>query len=393
MKILIINEYDVAGGTEVQTKREYDMWKMKGDNPYCIFLRKNSDIYSNDTNIFFYPQKIGKVRNLKGKFFLDKKLYKFVEHKIEEINPDVIHINNVFYSPYAIYKAAGSRKCLQTLRDYKVVCPKSTKCFYNWEICNQRMGKGCIKCIFFSKGAFSKIRVLGQCICFLRVDKYRRRCVDKFITPSEKLREYCINVDLPTICISNPFDFSILKGFTKKLGEIKIFLYYGKVADFKGIKQLVQAFNVFSINKSVELHIVGQCDDNILKWIKKEKNSKIKVFGRMKHNDVLEKLQSVYAVVVPSLWIENYPNTVLEGFATECIVLASNRGGMLEQVNNENCIFDVLDHADIIEKLEYAYYLAEDERERIIDRQKKYLQCHNRIESYYSKLKECIIDV
>lgn len=390
MKVLIINETDTAGGTEVQTKREYDMWKKEGEVPYCIFLRKSGDIYGTDRNVYFYKEKIGKIRNLKGKFFLDKRLYKFIKSKIEEINPDLIHINNIFYSPYAVYKAIGTRKCVQTLRDYKVICPKSTKCFPDWEICNQRMGIGCIRCILFSRGILCKMKVCAQCICFLKADRYRRKYVNKFITPSEKLKEYCISVNLPAICIHNPFDFSIMDNFHKCLEQTKIFLYYGKVAEYKGIKQLVEAFRDFSINKSVELHIVGQCDREILDWMKTQESPQIKIFDRMDQGDILKKLQCVYAVLVPSLWIENYPNTVLEGFAAECIVLASNRGGMTEQINDKNCIFDVLNRSDIVEKLEYAYYLSEDERRRIIVRQKEYLKYHNKIECYYQNLKESI---
>jgi len=391
MKILLINEYDKFGGTEVQTKREYDMWREKGACVYCIFIRKNSDLYKNDPYVFYYHKKIGKLKNIVGKFITDEKLYWFIRNKIDEINPDIIHINNVFYSPYAIYKAVGNRKCIQTLRDYKAVCPKSTACYDNWEICEQTIGINCIKCAIFSKGVKRKIKILGQYFSLLRVRKYRKKYVDKFITPSIKLKDYCNKARMDAICIANSFDLSLVKNFKKITESTKVFLYYGNIVEHKGIKQLIEAFQLFSHDKDTELHIVGACAKEMKSWIQQyADDDKIKIFDYMDHNKILKKLQSVYAVVVPSLWMENYPNTVLEGFATECIVLVSNRGGMVEQIQDDKRIFDVLDREDIINKLNYVFYLPEKEREDILKSQMQYLFQHNDPENYYVNLLKCI---
>jgi glycosyltransferase involved in cell wall biosynthesis len=107
---------------------------------------------------------------------------------------------------------------------------------------------------------------------------------------------------------------------------------------------ILDAFIKFSADKPVELHIVGKIENKsleklLLRYLENDKTSYI---GTMSYAQIVEKLQSVHTVVIPSLWIENYPNTALEGLITECIAIGSDRGGTKELIANDDFVFDVL---------------------------------------------------
>jgi glycosyltransferase involved in cell wall biosynthesis len=127
----------------------------------------------------------------------------------------------------------------------------------------------------------------------------------------------------------------------KKVVDNRIFLYYGEVSEIKGVKVLIEAFKNFSSRyANAELHIVGH-----LKGISDEdmrasiEGYPISYLGPMPYNEMIEKLDSVYAVVVPSIWQENYPNTVLESISRMKMVIGSDRGGIPELISNSDYIF------------------------------------------------------
>ncbi|WP_158255952.1 glycosyltransferase, partial [Clostridium luticellarii] len=192
-------------------------------------------------------------------------------------------------------------------------------------------------------------------------------------------------------CINNPFDFTKLNEFSKKLSDnIKVYMYYGAINEEKGVFKLLEAFNKFSKDKNVKLIIAGKADENDLNRLKAYLNNKTEYLGFLSYDKIIQKLQEIYSVVVPSLWMENYPNTVLEGMCTECLVLGSNRGGIPDMLRNgKGVIFNVLDIDDIISALEKSYNMNFKEYKSIVNKAKKYAIYNNSTNKYYERLINC----
>ena len=112
----------------------------------------------------------------------------------------------------------------------------------------------------------------------------------------------------------------------------------------------------------------------------------------MKNDDILQKLKDVYCVVVPSLWIENYPNTVLEPMANKTLVIGSKRGGIKGMIANDNLLFDILDDKDLLNKLEYTYFLDKDTYFDIVNNNYEKIKENNNFEKYYERLTKLFID-
>lgn len=385
-RYILINDYYTIGGTEVQSKRELEYFLKAGHEVMYITFDPNLKYHESRTENHLNLSQNYKITD---RFLCNKKNYVELKNIIKDFKPDFIHLNNIYLSAPAVYKAVKDIYCIQTIRDYSCVCPKSTCVLRDNTICTGMKYKRCIKnCVPFKPKEL--IKFLGKYLALIRNKKLKKEAVDLFLSPSQKLTDYCNDHDYKTECVNNPFDFRVIKDFNKIESESKkIYLYYGVISKVKGITQLVEAFKKFAVGKEdVELHIIGKVKDLSVEELNLD--DKIKYFEALPYDKMLEKLQSVYSVVVPSLWIENYPNTVLEGFATRCIVLASDRGGMVEQVEDKRCIFDVLNCEDIIRALEYSYNLNEKEKNELLKEQYKYLEEHNTQDKYYKKILEMV---
>lgn len=394
MKILLINELYKMGGAEMQTLRETELLRAKGHEVFRISCDVNlpdgwQEMDANHYNIV--PADDNKINWHKKRiirFFKNRNLEEQFNKLVESINPDVIHINNMTYEPITIYGCLKKWPTLQTVRDFEIVCPNKLCITPKYEACDGYCRNFCVaKCA--PKRPYQQMIYFWLDKRYLRkINKYRLIGVNKFVCPSEFLSRVCTENGIPTEALNNAFDFSILKDFEKKdLKKKKVYLYYGLVAKHKGIVQLIRAFEKFCIDKDVELHIAGKiAPDFFNEFNSLTTSNSIKYLGLMPYKDIIHYLECVYAVVVPSLWLENYPNTALEGLSTKCLVLGSNRGGIPELIADKNFTFNILNRKDIIQKLENSYKLSEKERKKIVDENYARVRKNNSLDKYYERL-------
>lgn len=92
-------------------------------------------------------------------------------------------------------------------------------------------------------------------------------------------------------------------------------LYSGRLVKEKGIFELIKAFTKLDNKK---LHIIGDGPEreNIEKYIKENHlEEKIKLLGYLSQSDLKEQIRRCTFVVVPSIWYENCPYSILETMA------------------------------------------------------------------------------
>lgn len=384
-RFIIMNDKYIAGGAEIQSRRELKYFTERGHEIlYITFDPELGYLESKEQHHINFSRKKSAAGRMFGRYVCDRILLKKLREQLKKFKPDFIHINNIYYEAPTVFNAIKGFHVVQTVRDFSIVCVKSTCVFSDGTICS-----GCARHNCMAKCFPKKIReipvFIGRFIAMKRNEKYRKEAVSCFTAPSNCLTEYCNNHGFRAVCINNPFDFSLLYKKKERITGKKIFLYYGVISKKKGAENLCKAFALFEKNKKdVELQLAGKLDGLTEKQILLSKN--IRYLGVLKYSDMMEKLKEVYSVVVPSIWIENYPNTVLEGFAHDCIVIGSNRGGISEQINDRKCLFDATDIKDIIRVLKDVDAADETEYESIINRQRGYLQKHNTPEIYYAKL-------
>ena len=343
MKVLIINELAKSGGAEMQTMRECALLQQFGNEARVITLDPNFPSGWISETHYNISRKDSILKREIQMLLADKKIENELRKIIEDFNPDYIHLNNTKAHALSIFKAVEGYKCLRTIRDYGAVCPNSQSICADLSLCEGYVNcwKCLDKCIAKKK---SLVKEVWKWICFKRRNSAQKKVIKNFACPSQMLTDYCNRFGLKTTCINNPFDFNMLDNHLKQTDfKRKIYLYYGQVIGFKGVEQLIEAFAEFSKGKEdVELHLAGTLPDvykeKFQELLNRYNQGNIQYIGKLEYNDMVLELLKVHTVVIPSLWIENYPNTALEATAAGCLVLGSERGGMREIIGSNDFI-------------------------------------------------------
>ncbi len=386
MKILIINDKYSCGGAEIYVNNLKKVLKDNGNIIKIICFDKD----------FSLKQKDEELINLKhytkfDKLILNLYLYKKIRKVLKEFNPNIIILNNINISPITILKSIVGYKTIQIVHDFGIICPKITCIFNNKEICNgykeSNCKKECVKTMSKSRLLLYQIR---------KVERLRKKYVCKFISPSKNLNKHLLKYGYDSICINNPIEIQnkekeIFKDITRK------YIYVGDVNARKGILEFIEIFNEFSKNKNVSLSIVGNIrareDSEKIEIIIKS-NKKITYLGKLKNEDILKLIREYDFCVVPSICVDNYPTTVLEAMANKVLALGSNRGGIVELLdNNRGYLFDILKKGSVIDILERTYSMSREEYIKIIENAYNYVKENNSMRNYYLKLKEVLEEI
>ncbi len=393
MRVVILNERYKFGGAEVQTVREKENLEQHGHTVLVITFDKNFENGWLSSAHYNYAVVESAQKTRMGFLRPNLGLVRLLKKLLEDFAPDYIHLNNAQEHALSILCAIKGYKCVQTIRDYSAVCPNGMSVQADLSLC-----KGFENCSTCNNKCFGNESLLKRSWMILKFkinQKYRKQVISQFISPSKMLTDYSNAMGFPTKCVNNPFDFSLLKKYRLKKEypkNRKVYLFYGLVAEHKGVVQLVNAFSEFMQSKNdVELNIVGRIAPEFEKKFEEMLAGKqnIRYFPAMPYEKILEKLSSVYAVVIPSVWIENYPNTALEAKAVGCLVLGSERGGMCEIINDDRFVFQVLDQESIIRVLELSYRMTEKEYQAVTQNGVQDVEQNNTLEIYY----QCLMNI
>ena len=161
------------------------------------------------------------------------------------------------------------------------------------------------------------------------------------------------------------------KELRKKYGindEDIVFLFSGRVCKDKGVKELIQAFNLAcKKNQNIKLMIVGGSFFSSKKKtayikqlieISKENEDKIIFTGYIDYNEMSNIYNMTDVQVVPSMFDDPCPLTVIEGMVMGLPQIVTLSGGIPEEVGEKNAI--KVSRENIVEDFSKAMsYLAE----------------------------------
>lgn len=178
--------------------------------------------------------------------------------------------------------------------------------------------------------------------------------IDFIITPSifyeEKLKKEGLSH------VKGLHNFILLEDYQVEIKDEGYLLYVGRLSKEKGIYDLVKAmkFN----DKKLLIAGEGPEREKIEQLIKQEKLKKrVQLLGKIKPEEVREYVRKAHAIVVPSVWYENCPYSVLETIAIGKPIIGSNIGGIPELViDGENgLLFETGNVEDLSKKINIIY--------------------------------------
>ena len=345
MKILIENElFRHQGGTETISIHTYEILKRKGHDVF--FFATDSQPYYEENYEYSkcFPKWIYSTKEyLKNpiKYFWNYEAAHKLEEYIKEIRPDVVHMN-LLISPSIIHSCHKMNiPIVFTLHVPAPICPASTYMLKNQFLCTDIMCKDgnywhCILNRCKNNSIENSVRKALLSYIYYITKSYSK--FNKIICCSNALKEYClktnIGINKENIVVINNFlsnqELDTLPNYNNK----GYFLYLGRLDKEKGVNYLLQAIK--DLPKEIELHIVGKGkEEEHLKQYAEDNNlNNIKFLGFKNREEIKDEYQNCIATILPCNWFENFPTTNMESFINGKPVIASNIGGIPEQVEH-----------------------------------------------------------
>ena len=168
------------------------------------------------------------------------------------------------------------------------------------------------------------------------------RCTDVIISPSEFLRTIYLEAGAPPerlVFARQGYDFSGLSAdaLDKPPAAVLRVGYLGQIAPHKGVHVLFEALRHLP---GAPIQVWAYGDASAFPAYAKRlqelaaRDARLQLAGVYDRQHLSRVLRELDVVVIPSLWYENSPNSILEAFAHRTPVIASRLGGMAELVKD-----------------------------------------------------------
>jgi glycosyltransferase involved in cell wall biosynthesis len=256
---------------------------------------------------------------------------RLVRRAVRRARPSVVHAHNTFplLSPsiYAACVDAGV-PVVQTLHNFRLVCPKATL-FRDGAPCHNCVGRrlawpGVLHACY--QDSRPRSAVVAAMLAVNRAAGSWGR-VSAFIALSKFARDILIDGGLPADRLFVKPNF-VEPDPGGHLDDSGAFLFAGRLSEEKGIATLLAAWR--HLPGSVRLRVIG--DGPLRGEVRRaaEQLPNLEYHGPADRSEVIGAMRSARALIVPSLWYEGSPVTVIEAFGCGTPVIASDIGTLTE---------------------------------------------------------------
>jgi glycosyltransferase involved in cell wall biosynthesis len=349
-KILIMNSFytpDIVGGAEVSTQVLAEFLKRK----FNVFVLSSSSQTEevkyeqiNGVNVIRLPK--GNIYNAIEKHTpstleklkwhyknnFNKKQKKIIAEVIRDINPDIIHTQNLNEIGTYVWSLAKKNKIVlvHTLRDYQLYEP-------------------------------TKLKPINFCISL--INRYRSKNVDhvvgisKYILDTFEKRKFFEKSQKHVIynTVNNKY---LGKKERKEEAPLKIG-YFGRLESEKGINYFLDIVSELSEDMVGQIIVggTGSEEQNLTNKYKSDK--RIKALGKLSFEETQQYISKVDLVIVPSLWPEPFGRVLIEAYRQGTPVLATDVGGIPEIIQSKDYLISTNDKDELKNKIMKFYHLNE----------------------------------
>lgn len=398
MRILLVNKFHyLRGGSEKYYFELGNLLKENSNEVAYFSMKDEKNISTGNKEYFVEPIDLNNGSKLKAlDIIYSKANYKKMCEAIDDFKPDIIHLNNFQRQLSAsVVKAAEDKNVpmVFTAHDIQAICPAISMLDSNGNICNECLKgkyKNCIKksCVHNSKAKSILGAIENQ---YYKKHKVYSEKIFHIITPSEFYKTEFIKDGIDKEKITAIHNYIELEDYNMKTEDDNYILYFGRLAKEKGILYLLNAVSKAKkeIN-DIKLYIAGTGPEEkkikeIIKRNKLEQN--VELLGFLNHNKVKEYVSKSSIVVVPSIWYENCPYSVLETQAIGKPIIGSNLGGIPELVkDNENGMIYKYNDTDELANKILELYKNDELKKKFSKNAKEYAKNEYNKENYYKEI-------
>lgn len=340
MRVLMVhNAYQQRGGEDSVVESEVALLREHGHEVH-LYERHNDDITH------------APKWRLAAEALWSSRTVRDVHALIEGFRPDVMHVHNTMplVSP-SVYWAARAKglPVVQTLHNFRLLCPQAMF-VREGRVCEDCLGKvpwrGVVhKC--YRDSAVQSAVMAGMLTTHRVLGTYASK-VNRFIALNAFCRDKLIEGGLSHERIRikpNFVDWQPPPRWDQRAGG----LYLGRLTPEKGVDVLLRALKRLH-RPGLTAIGGGPMEGAVAEALGAD------YLGFLPLSEIWQHLARVSYMVVPSVWYEGFPRTIIEAFASGVPVIASRLGSLAEVVSDgrTGLLFNPGDDEDLAAKLAWA---------------------------------------
>ena len=266
--------------------------------------------------------------------------------------PAVVHVHNTLplVSPSLYWACAQAGvPVVQTLHNFRLACPQAMF-LREGRVCERCVGRTpwpAVRHACYRGSRAQTAVVVGMLALHRGLGTYRQK-VSRYIALNEFCRAKFVEAGLPASRIVVKPNFADIERGAEG-GSRQGFLFVGRLAPEKGIAVLAQAWSECA-GLALRVAGVGPCAAEL------DACAGVTRLGALAPAQVLREMRGALALVMPSIWYENFPRTLVEAFGAGLPVIASRLGAMAELIEPgvTGLLFDPGDARALAELLRWA---------------------------------------
>jgi len=374
MKILQVNQYYYPRGGADKYFLDLSRTLIDLGHEVAVFSMKHPKNEDSRWSKYFISRVSFNKQSLKDMIKTPGRVLYSLEAKrkfkklLEDFKPDIIHCHNIYnhISP-SILDVAYAKKIpvIMHLHDYKLVCPnhmlfvKGRYC----EECRPNKYYNCVKNKCIKNSLAGSVLACLEMYLHHNILKIYEKKVKLFIAPSEFMKNTVINfgqAENQVKVVYNPHNLMKQNpDFNDKDKTIpnNYILYFGRLSEEKGLINLIEASS--QTKQTVLIAGSGPEEENLKKLTEKLK-APVKFIGFKSSSELINIIKSSQGVVIPSIWAENMPLSLMESLSLSKIVIASRIGGLPEIIKDKEngLLFEPGNSEDLAAKINYFNNLS-----------------------------------
>lgn len=349
MKILIVhNHYQNRGGEDAVVNAQVNLLRQRGDE-VLLYTRDSAEI----TDIAPIKQALRAPQVV-----FSRDTYREIQSLVSRERPDVAHIHNVFplISP-SVYRALhdAAVPIVQTIHNFRLLCPNGL--FFTHDLVCERCKSGntlhavrlrCFRDSYQASALYAaSIGLHRQIGTFNLIDRFialnrfaANRLVESGLTTQDRIR------------VIGNFIPDPLPQSRRQDNHSQYVVYLGRLAPEKGVDTLIRAM---ARTPQITLRILGSgpLETKLRNLVQELGLRNVEFLGYIDGEEKWHQLRGALAIVLPSVWYEQFPVSVLESLAVGTPVLASRIGSLPTLVDDtrNGLLFTPGDAIDLSTKL------------------------------------------
>ena len=368
MKILMVNSFNyVRGGAERCYLDLSALLESRGHEVIPFAMRHPLNLPSAYDDYFVshvdFPTElarpgIGPKLKVTERILYAREARDKIARIVADTRPDLVHIHGFIHemstSILPALKKAGL-PVVQTLHDYKIVCPNTTFISQE-EICKRCRGHRYYNIALHrcKRGSRMASALAGAEMYFHELFRLYAPQIDLFISPSDflarKVREHGLRK--PIVTIPNFINPDL---FQPRYDPENYFIFVGRLVRTKGILTLLEAMRYLNTPAELRIAGAGELEGELRAYAATYGLTNVKFLGHLDTAALTQTMQRAVFTVQPSEWYENYSMTVIESLASGTAVIGSAIGGIPEQVRDgvNGLLFEPGNAPQLAEKIQY----------------------------------------